>query len=316
MLNCFRIPIQQVTQSSPVFAVPSVKRCLVRPLSRKRLAAGPQKTKEKIQPWPKMFSFSFSGLRLKRWTERFPRWSSASKISVESFYNPDRYLLASWLRKLSLSSNMIDKVIGLSGMKNLRVLSLARNYIKSLNGIVSTFGSPPCYAQITIKATSRNPSEKRSKSSGWATISSTSWKASKVWNDSRCSTSGTTPSGSGASLTNCKPSPRWRTCCSPEIPSSRASTRPPTCGRSRRGCRRSGSWTGRTCWRRKIEEGSGSNICRYLPGKLGHFKSVTKTTWNPHDFGWDDDDDADELYQIYFTQPDQIRPFCGCFSRT
>lgn len=40
---------------------------------------------------------------------------------------------------------MIDKVIGLSGMKNLRVLSLARNYIKSLNGIVSTFGSPPRY---------------------------------------------------------------------------------------------------------------------------------------------------------------------------
>ncbi|EDS36119.1 dynein light chain 1 [Culex quinquefasciatus] len=39
--------------------------------------------------------------------------------------------------KLSLSSNMIDKVIGLSGMKNLRVLSLARNYIKSLNGIES-----------------------------------------------------------------------------------------------------------------------------------------------------------------------------------
>ncbi|XP_058814318.1 dynein axonemal light chain 1-like [Topomyia yanbarensis] len=39
--------------------------------------------------------------------------------------------------KLSLSSNMIDKIIGVSGMKHLRILSLARNYIKSLNGIES-----------------------------------------------------------------------------------------------------------------------------------------------------------------------------------
>ncbi|XP_055634585.1 dynein axonemal light chain 1-like [Toxorhynchites rutilus septentrionalis] len=39
--------------------------------------------------------------------------------------------------KLSLSTNMIDKIVGVSGMKNLRILSLARNYIKSLNGIES-----------------------------------------------------------------------------------------------------------------------------------------------------------------------------------
>ncbi|XP_065077591.1 dynein axonemal light chain 1-like [Ochlerotatus camptorhynchus] len=37
--------------------------------------------------------------------------------------------------KLSLSSNMIDKIIGLNGMKNLRILSLGRNYIKTLNGL-------------------------------------------------------------------------------------------------------------------------------------------------------------------------------------
>lgn len=37
--------------------------------------------------------------------------------------------------KLSLSSNMIEKIAGISGMKNLRVLSLARNYLKNLNGI-------------------------------------------------------------------------------------------------------------------------------------------------------------------------------------
>lgn len=38
-------------------------------------------------------------------------------------------------QKLSLSSNMIEKISGISGMKNLRVLSLARNNLKTLNGI-------------------------------------------------------------------------------------------------------------------------------------------------------------------------------------
>ncbi|XP_055630366.1 dynein axonemal light chain 1 [Toxorhynchites rutilus septentrionalis] len=37
--------------------------------------------------------------------------------------------------KLSLSTNMIDKIFGLSGMKNLRVLSLGRNYIKAISGL-------------------------------------------------------------------------------------------------------------------------------------------------------------------------------------
>ncbi|XP_055594431.1 dynein axonemal light chain 1-like [Uranotaenia lowii] len=37
--------------------------------------------------------------------------------------------------KLSLSSNMIDKIIGIAGMKSLRILSLARNNLKSLAGI-------------------------------------------------------------------------------------------------------------------------------------------------------------------------------------
>lgn len=42
-----------------------------------------------------------------------------------------------FLRKLSLSSNMIDKIAGIAGMRNLKVLSLGRNYIKSLAGVVS-----------------------------------------------------------------------------------------------------------------------------------------------------------------------------------
>ncbi|XP_054730691.1 dynein axonemal light chain 1 [Anastrepha obliqua] len=38
-------------------------------------------------------------------------------------------------RKLSLSSNMIEKIVGINQLKNLRVLSLARNNLKTINGI-------------------------------------------------------------------------------------------------------------------------------------------------------------------------------------
>ncbi|CAG9110366.1 unnamed protein product [Plutella xylostella] len=37
--------------------------------------------------------------------------------------------------KLSLSSNMIDKIAGIAGMKNLKILALGRNNIKSIAGI-------------------------------------------------------------------------------------------------------------------------------------------------------------------------------------
>ncbi|XP_037030364.1 dynein light chain 1, axonemal isoform X2 [Bradysia coprophila] len=37
--------------------------------------------------------------------------------------------------KLSLSTNMIDKIYGISGMKNLKILSLGRNYIKQISGL-------------------------------------------------------------------------------------------------------------------------------------------------------------------------------------
>lgn len=40
-------------------------------------------------------------------------------------------------RRISLSTNMIEKIFGLSGMKSLRVLSLSRNYIKNISGLVS-----------------------------------------------------------------------------------------------------------------------------------------------------------------------------------
>ncbi|GBP56534.1 Dynein light chain 1, axonemal [Eumeta japonica] len=37
--------------------------------------------------------------------------------------------------KLSLSSNMIDKIAGIAGMRNLKILSLGRNYIKAITGV-------------------------------------------------------------------------------------------------------------------------------------------------------------------------------------
>ncbi|XP_065222276.1 dynein axonemal light chain 1-like isoform X2 [Planococcus citri] len=39
--------------------------------------------------------------------------------------------------KLSLSTNMIEKITGLVGMKHLKVLSVGRNYIKSFAGLDS-----------------------------------------------------------------------------------------------------------------------------------------------------------------------------------
>jgi len=40
------------------------------------------------------------------------------------------------LRRISMSTNMIEKIFGLSGMKCLKVLSLSRNYIKQISGLV------------------------------------------------------------------------------------------------------------------------------------------------------------------------------------
>jgi len=38
--------------------------------------------------------------------------------------------------KLSLSTNMVDKITGLNGMKHLKILSIGRNYIKTISGLV------------------------------------------------------------------------------------------------------------------------------------------------------------------------------------
>ncbi|CAF5120725.1 unnamed protein product [Rotaria magnacalcarata] len=41
--------------------------------------------------------------------------------------------------KLSLSTNLIEKIANLNGLKNLKILSLGRNLIKNLVGLVSHF---------------------------------------------------------------------------------------------------------------------------------------------------------------------------------
>ena len=42
-------------------------------------------------------------------------------------------------RKLSLSSNNIERIANLSGLKKLKILSLGRNNIKSIAGLVRIF---------------------------------------------------------------------------------------------------------------------------------------------------------------------------------
>ncbi|XP_048507628.1 dynein axonemal light chain 1-like isoform X3 [Athalia rosae] len=39
------------------------------------------------------------------------------------------------VEKLSLSTNMIDKISGINALKNLKILSLGRNYIKTFSGL-------------------------------------------------------------------------------------------------------------------------------------------------------------------------------------
>ncbi|XP_030569812.1 dynein light chain 1, axonemal [Drosophila novamexicana] len=78
---------------------------------------------------------------LARWEERNKQEAiTAQDIGLQFQYPPIEKMDATLstlveCQKLSLSSNMIEKITGISGMKNLRVLSLARNYLKNLNGI-------------------------------------------------------------------------------------------------------------------------------------------------------------------------------------
>ncbi|KAH0546751.1 dynein axonemal light chain 1-like [Cotesia glomerata] len=77
----------------------------------------------------------------RRWEEE-NKCDAASALEVDlSFQWPpvekmDNSLsLFSKCRKLSLSTNMIEKIIGISSLKNLKILSLGRNVIKGFTGL-------------------------------------------------------------------------------------------------------------------------------------------------------------------------------------
>lgn len=78
---------------------------------------------------------------LSRWEEKTKQEAiTATEIGLQFQFPPIEKMDATLstlveCQKLSLSSNMIEKISGISGMKNLRVLCLARNYLKNLNGI-------------------------------------------------------------------------------------------------------------------------------------------------------------------------------------
>lgn len=80
---------------------------------------------------------------IKKWEEKHGVPANEAKYIGLQFRNPPIEKLDANISslincvKLSLSSNMIDRISGFNlNMKNLRILSLGRNYIKSLAGLV------------------------------------------------------------------------------------------------------------------------------------------------------------------------------------
>lgn len=85
---------------------------------------------------------------LKKWEAKHGESAIEAKYIGLQFQNPPIEKLDATISnlvncvKLSLSSNMIDRINGFNlNMKNLRILSLGRNYIKSLGGLVGIFNS-------------------------------------------------------------------------------------------------------------------------------------------------------------------------------
>ncbi|XP_011926169.1 PREDICTED: dynein light chain 1, axonemal isoform X1 [Cercocebus atys] len=78
---------------------------------------------------------------LARWEEKTgQRPSEAKEIKLYAQIPPIEKMDASLsmlanCEKLSLSTNCIEKIANLNGLKNLRILSLGRNNIKNLNGL-------------------------------------------------------------------------------------------------------------------------------------------------------------------------------------
>ncbi|KAL1509316.1 hypothetical protein ABEB36_004078 [Hypothenemus hampei] len=79
---------------------------------------------------------------IKRWEDKHPgeQISEATDVGFQFQWPPlekmDKSLsVLQKCRKLSLSTNMIEKIAGISALKNLKILSLGRNYIKSFSGL-------------------------------------------------------------------------------------------------------------------------------------------------------------------------------------
>ncbi|XP_043289744.1 dynein axonemal light chain 1-like isoform X2 [Venturia canescens] len=78
---------------------------------------------------------------LRRWEEETGQEaSSATEVTLSFQWPPiekmDNALSTlSKCEKLSISTNMIEKIAGVSSLKNLRVLSLGRNFIKGFTGL-------------------------------------------------------------------------------------------------------------------------------------------------------------------------------------
>ncbi|XP_050665464.1 dynein axonemal light chain 1-like [Leptidea sinapis] len=76
-----------------------------------------------------------------RWEKKHEQSAAEAKVIELQFQWPPIEKMDGVLstlvecEKLSLSSNMIDKIAGIAGMRNLKILSLGRNYIKSVAGI-------------------------------------------------------------------------------------------------------------------------------------------------------------------------------------
>ncbi|XP_050501334.1 dynein axonemal light chain 1-like [Diabrotica virgifera virgifera] len=79
---------------------------------------------------------------IKRWEEKNPgqNISEALEVGFQFQWPPiekmDNSLSAlTKCQKLSLSTNMIEKIAGISALKNLKILGLSRNYIKTFSGL-------------------------------------------------------------------------------------------------------------------------------------------------------------------------------------
>ncbi|XP_015190608.1 PREDICTED: dynein light chain 1, axonemal-like isoform X2 [Polistes dominula] len=78
---------------------------------------------------------------IQRWEEKTGLNASEAKEVIISFQWPPIEKMDNSLavfvnvEKLSLSSNMIERISGINSLKNLRILSVARNAIKSFSGL-------------------------------------------------------------------------------------------------------------------------------------------------------------------------------------